>query len=157
MRQINEVGYELCKFQAGLFEASINYIDCSSAYFYRQFMNSFIAKRMDDINFIFEGNDIYATLDELKKEKDLTKGNIHLNKAVMIWSGYLLRYWCYIYEISSKKLFKYIKLNELNNLYEAYHSLDIEEAINRISEAKNIKYASSFDDQLYLLKQVKNL
>lgn len=152
MKKIDETGLELCKYQAGLFEASISYFPCSSSYFLKQFMNSFLAKRMDSIGFLFESLDTYAALDELKKEKDLTKGTTKQSEPVMSWIGYLLRYWSYTYEVSSKWLFKFVKLNDFSKLYEAYHSLDVEEAISRISEAKNIKYASNMEDALYLLK-----
>ena len=152
MKQIDEVGFELCKYQSGLFEAGLENLDCSSDYFFRQFMNSSIAMRMDHVGFLFESEDLYAALEELKHEKDFTKGSIKQSHAVMAWAGYITRYWCYTYEISSRRLFKIIKLRELSSLYEAYHSLDIEEAISRISEAKKVKYRGIAEDELQLLK-----
>ena len=47
MRKISNTGIELCKYQADFFEASVNYLDCSSSFFYKQFSNSNLAKRMD--------------------------------------------------------------------------------------------------------------
>lgn len=151
MRKIDDIGYELCKYQSGLFEHSASYLTCSSKFFYKQFMNSSLAKRMDNPAFAFESLDVLAALDELKKEKKLETGKEKFATYILSWSGYLLRYWSYTYEISSKRLFKYIKLEELGKLYEAYHSLDIEEAIKRISESKNIRYAGIWEDEVAIM------
>lgn len=152
MRSIDNVGYELAKYQAGLFAASAGYLNCSSKYFVKKFMNSFLAERMDKVGFLFESLDIYAALDELKEETDLTKGKEKVATYVLEWIGYLLRFWAYTYEVSSKFIFKHIKLDELVMLYEAYHSLDIEAAISRINEAKKIRYFISIKDAVEILK-----
>ncbi|MCQ2742951.1 MAG: antitoxin [Bacilli bacterium] len=154
MKKIDDLGYELCKYQASLFEHSGSLSNCSSSYFYKQFMNSELAKRIDSNGFLFESLDIEAALDELKKEKDLTKGKTKVPLAIMSWIGYMLRYWAYTYEISSKRIFSNIKINELERLYEAYHSLDVEEAVKRISDSKGMKYAGIFEDELYLIRQI---
>lgn len=153
MKKIDEVGYELAKYQAGLFAISADYLSCSSKYFVKKFMNSFLASRMDKVGFLFESLDIYAALDELKNETDLTKGKEKVPSYILEWAGYLLRYWAYTYEVSSKFIFKHIKLDELVILYEPYHSLDIEEAIERINEAKNIRYFTSIKDAVEILKE----
>ena len=142
MRKIDDTGFLLAKYQANLFEQSVNYFSCSSAYFYKKFAFSNLAKRMDKNAFILESLDVIAALEELKKESNYQVGQTKIPSYIMSWIGYLLRYWAYTYEISTKKIYKSIKLNELCELYEAYHSLDVEEAIIRINEAHEIKYLS---------------
>ena len=153
MRKISNTGIELCKYQADFFEASVNYLDCSSSFFYKQFSNSNLAKRMDKISFLLESKDVYAALDELKAEKNLSVGTKKESLKVMAWVGYLIRYWSFTYEIPTRRIHKIIKLEELSRLYEAYHSLDVEEAIKRISESKNIKYFGIHEDEIYILKE----
>ena len=53
-----------------------------------------------------------------------------------------------------KKVYKLINPKELYNLYDAYHSLDNELAIERILEAKSIKLGDNND--LELLKRIYN-
>lgn len=134
--------YILCKYQGELFEYSINYLNCSSSYFFKKFMNSDVAKRMDKNSFINESIDYPALLDDLKKETDLSRGNKKSSREIMRWVGFLSRYWSIKYRISSKRIYSIIHLDEFERLYEAYHSLDVEEAIDRINEAKNVKYIS---------------
>lgn len=132
----------LCKYQGELFEYSIDYLKCSSSYFFKKFMNSDVAKRMDKESFINESIDYTALLDDLKKETDLSRGSRKSSIKIMKWVGYLCRYWAIKNKISSKRIYSIIHLDEFERLYEAYHSLDVEEAIDRISEAKGVKYIS---------------
>ena len=132
----------LCKYQSELFEYSIDYLKCSSSYFFKKFMNSNVARRMDKDSFINESIDYPALLDDLKEETDLSRGNKKASREVMLWVGYLCRYWSIKFNISSKRIYSIIHLDEFERLYEAYHGLDVEEAIERINEAKDVKYIS---------------
>lgn len=154
MRKIDDTGLLLAKYQSGLFELSTKELKCSSAYFYKKFAFSKLAQRMDKNSFILESLDLNGAIEELKKESNYEVGRIKANQAIMAWIGYLIRYWSYTYEISTKQIYKYIKFDELCELYEAYHSLDIEEAISRINEAHNIKY---FDDPDYMKEELQKL
>lgn len=154
MRNCDDLCLELSKYQGSLFELSFSYLKCSSKYFLKKFMHSNLAKRLDRPGFIFESLDIKTALDELKNETDLSKGYVKISPQILYWIGYLYRYWSYRYEVSSKFLFQSIQLDELVNLYDAYHSLDVEEAINRINESKKISYFSSLEDQLEILRKL---
>lgn len=154
MRKIDDTGLLLAKYQASLFEITVKELNCSSAYFYKKFAFSKLAQRMDRKAFILESLDITGAIEELKKEANYEVGNTKVSEAIMAWIGYLLRYWSYTYEISTKQIYKYIKFDELCELYEAYHSLDIEEAINRINEAHNIKYLGDPDYKMDVLKKM---
>ena len=140
MRKIDDTGLLLAKYQADLFEYTVNHLTCSSAYFFKKFAFSALAQRMDNKAFLFESLDIPAAIEELQKESNYSVGNIKVAPQVLAWIGYLLRYWSYTYEVSTKQIYKLISFNELCELYEAYHSLDVEAAIQRINEAHNIKY-----------------
>ena len=57
----------------------------------------------------------------------------------MYWIGYLYRYFSYTYELPSTRVYKIVKPKELRGLFLPYHTLSIEQAIERILEAKGIK------------------
>ena len=50
----------------------------------------------------------------------------------------LYRYFSYTYNKSSKQVYKIVKPKELRKLYPAYHTLGVDQAIERILEAKGI-------------------
>ena len=103
-------------------------------------MHSKLAKRMDNINFLNESRDVFAALEELSKEKNMYTGKDKIPPYIMSWIGYLYRYWVLTYNITSRWLYTKVKPALLLNLYEAYHSLDIDECINRLNESLNLKY-----------------
>lgn len=154
MREIDDTGLLLAKYQSDLFEMTVKELSCSSAYFYKKFAFSKLVQRMDRKSFILESLDIMGAIEELKKESNYEVGHNKVNPAIMAWIGYLIRYWSYIYEISTKQIYKYIKFDELCELYEAYHSLDVEEAISRINEAHDIKYLGDPDYKKEILKKI---
>jgi len=135
MRQIDDMGYKLCNYQADLFEHSATQTDCSSLVFVKQFMSSNIASRMDEISFLFEAIDVPQCLDELAKEKKLSQGSEKYPSYILSWIGYIYRYIAYTREISSRVLFTIVNTKDLYAVYEAYHSLDPEEATIRILES----------------------
>ena len=148
MKYIDESSLLLCKYQAGLFEYATIDKKINSANFIKAFSFSDLSKRIDDEAFIYDSLSIAAAFDELKKEKILRSTGKTYPAQVMSWIGYLMRYWSILYSVSTITIYKTIKPNELYNLYESYHSLDIEVAINRILEAKN-KYKSLNDIDLF--------
>ena len=154
MRKIDDVGLLLASYQSNLFESTVKDLPCSSTYFYKKFAFSKLAQRMDKRGFILESLDVKGAIEELKKESNYEKGHIKATFETMAWIGYLLRYWSYTYEISTKQIYKFIKFDELCRLYEAYHSLDVEEAIKRINEAHNIKYLCDPGYKMDILKKM---
>ncbi|MBQ7445694.1 MAG: antitoxin [Clostridia bacterium] len=154
MRPIDDTGLLLAKYQADLFEYTVSALPCSSAYFYKRFAFSKLAVRMDRRRFIMEALDVPGAIEELQKEGNYTVGHVKAPPAVMAWIGYLTRYWSYTYEISTRVIYKYVKFDELCRLYEAYHSLDVEAAIQRINEAHNIKYLGDPEYKMDILRQM---
>lgn len=140
MKQMDETGLKLCKAQAELFAASVSLAGCSSAVFLRRFMNSNVAKRMDDGSFLFESDTKESIAAEIEEEFGKTDyGKVKYGENELYWMGYLYRYWCYTYEKTSRQVYRIIKPCELRELFFPYHSLDTGAAIERILEAKNIR------------------
>ena len=134
MRKLDDLGLILCKYQRDLFEYSTDYLTCSSQVFIKSFCQSQLAKQMDKDSFIMTSIDIPEALNELKEEKTLSGGSIKFNKKIIGWIGYLYRYWSYTRELSTKAVYNKANPKALYGLYEAYHSLDLEEAVRRLEE-----------------------
>ena len=66
MKKIDSLGLKICSYQAVLFEKSIKMAECSSKIFIRRFMNSELAKRMDNVGFIFDSLDIADAVNEIE-------------------------------------------------------------------------------------------
>lgn len=139
MKKIDEFGLGLCKAQAKLFVDSLSYVKCSSPVFLRRFMNSLVAKRMDEGSFLFESSTSESIFTEIEEEfGEIEYGKNKFSDNEMYWMGYLYRYWCYTFEKTSKQVYQIIKPTELRELYYPYHSLDCQAAIERILEAKGV-------------------
>lgn len=137
MRRLDDVGKLLCEYQKDLFEFSFDHTDCSSFIFIKEFCFSSLSKLMDKDEFITSSIDVPNALEILEKEKGLKAGSTKISPAILGWIGYLYRYWSYTREISTKSIYKKAKPNLLYGLYEAYHSMDVEEAVVRIEESKS--------------------
>lgn len=140
MKEIDEFDLIRCKYQADFFEYATDKMKANSASFIKAFANSTLAKLMDKEEFIFESLDIERAYEELIKEKSIRSTDKQYSAEVMSWIGYLLRYWSIYHNTSTQNIYKIIKPEELNRIYEAYHSLDVTEAIDRILDAKKINY-----------------
>lgn len=139
MRKIDEDGLLLCKMQARVFAASALKEYCSSSIFIRRFMTSQVAQRMDIGTFLFEACDTNQVFEEIREEFGSTAyGKDKYSEDELYWIGYIYRYWAYTYKKSSKQIYKIIKPKELKGLYFPYHSLDPEQAIERILEARGM-------------------
>lgn len=142
MRQFDSKGLELAKEQGRLFAQSITSFNGSSSSFAKTFMNSYSCEIIDR-NFIFNIDDILFELNN-KKLVNIGKNKIHYD--VMYWIGYIYRCWSYVYEETSRNIYKNINCEDLAKLYEPYHSIDPLNAIERIRDAKNIRSKLSQKD-----------
>lgn len=156
MRKMDNYGLKLCKFQAELFEKSLDKEMCSSKIFIRRFMLSDLAKRMDKDGFLFDAIDIIDAFQELKTQFGPSDyGTIKFGKEELYWIGYIYRYWSYIAEKNSKQLYKLIKPEELRKVYFPYHSLDPEQAIERIKESLQIPVEDDIARGVRILRKVR--
>lgn len=156
MNKIDNYGLLLCSIQGGIFERSIIRERCSSNIFIRRYMNSDFALRIDNEGFLYEMNERDQGFDEINEEYGIsTYGKLQYSKEEMYWIGYIYRYMCYIYEIKSASAYKIVKGAELKQLYNAYHTLDPLNAIERILESKKITL--SIDENIIFCKGVRIL
>ena len=155
MKTMDEPGLKLCRAQANLFVSSIALTECSSAVFLRRFMNSSVAKRMDEGSFLFEASTDESVILEIEEEFGATDyGKVKYSENELYWMGYLYRYWCYTYEKTSKQVYRIIKPPELRELFFPYHSLDNSAAIERILEAKDIRDGDMVERGVRILRRI---
>lgn len=146
MREMDDYGLKVCKYQGELFEESLYEVECSSPIFLRRFLLSDLVARMDSRGFLFESIDVRTAIEEVQEQYgESDYGKIKYSANELYWMGYLYRYWAYTRGCTSKYIYKIIKPNELKRLYFSYHSLDPAQAIERILESKGI---SSEDDMI---------
>lgn len=152
IKTIDKDGLILCDIQAKIFESSYDKEMSSSEIFIRRFMNSEMAQSFDSKAIL---EDSYTPLyihEEIDHEYgESNYGTKKYTKNELNWIGYLYRYFSYTYFLSSKQVYKIIKPKELKELYIPYHSLDCDQAIERILEAKNL----SFDEEAMIKRGVK--
>jgi hypothetical protein len=135
MKKIDSIGLKLSSYQAELFEASLNHTSCSSLIFIRRFMNSKLALRFDLHSILFETSTTEDAFNEIEEEYGPSSyGKVKFSSEELHWIGYIYRYWSYTEDLSSKALYRKIKPDELRKVYFPYHSLDPEQAIERIKE-----------------------
>lgn len=157
MKKMDSYGLELCRFQAELFENSRDNAECSSKIFIRRFMHSDLVVRMDKEGLLFEALDVTDALHEIEAQFGPSNyGSEKFNREELYWAGYIYRYWAYIAEKKSKQIYKMIKPEELRKLYFPYHSLDPEQAIERIKEAKGFTYEDDIKRGVEILRRVRS-
>ena len=158
MKIIDRDGLRLCDIQADLFELASKKTNMSSEVFVRRFMNSKIIEELDNLSFLDEiktTDDIFNALDEQYGKSNY--GSEKYDKDVMYWSGYIYRYFCYTYNISSRQAYKMLPLKYVASTYSAYHTLDPVVAIERLLEAKKISFdeKDEFRRQLDIFRRIK--
>lgn len=159
MKKIDKDGLILCELQAKTFESSVDYVETSSEVFVRRFMNSKIAKTMDNLSIlhtnVYEKDLLLLVEEQYGKSK---YGTVKFTHDEMFWMGYLYRYFCYTYELTSVQAYKAIKPKELKGLFAAYHTLDTAQAIERILESKKMLFneTEEIKRQYEIYKRIKN-
>lgn len=156
MKSINTIGLQNCSFQAHVFEESIENTEYSSPIFIRRYMCSEFADRFDRGGMIIEPTTPQSVFRQLDEEYGpSTYGKEKYSKNEIHWIGYIYRYWVETREISSKHAYKIAKPSELRELYLPYHTLDPNNAISRIYEAKGI-IEDSFEEAVQYLKHLND-
>lgn len=149
MKKMDRDGLILCDIQGKTFEQSLEYQSCSSPIFIRRFMLSAFSKRMDNFGYLNEASTISQIYDELDEQYGKSNyGRTKYTQDELFWIGYIYRYFCVVYEISSKRAYKLIKPNELRNVYYPYHTLDPLVAIDRVLEAKKINLPKTEEERI---------
>lgn len=156
MKKMDTYGLRLCKYQAELFEKSIDKTKCGSKIFIRRFMHSDYAKRMDMAGFLYGSEDVDNAFIDIELEYGASDyGKEKMDREAIYWTGYIYRYWTYISGKSSKQIYKMVKPDELSKLYYPYHSLDPEAVIERIREAKGIVDETDISRGVEVMRRVR--
>ncbi len=148
MKKMDKDGLLLCDIQAKAFELSVTAQDTSSEVFIRRFMNSEVAKQLDNKAVLQQNTqaaDLLSLIDEEYGKSDY--GSVKYTPNELYWIGYLYRYFAYTYEKSSLQVYKIVKPKELRGLFLPYHTMDPAQAIDRILEAKGFAIDSESEEK----------
>lgn len=139
MKKIDNDGLLLCEMQAKAFVLSREAQNTSSEIFIRRFMNSEVAKRLDNMTILqsnMQAADFLALIDEEYGRSEY--GSVKYSQNELYWIGYIYRYYAYTYDKTSRQVYKTVKPKELRGLFLPYHTMDPAQAIDRILEAKGL-------------------
>ena len=157
MKEFDEYGLKMCQYQGNLFRKSVERTKCSSLIFLRRFMYSKTAERMDKEGILFEAFSAMDVIEEIENDYgESDYGTIRYSQEELYWIGYIYRYWSYTREISSKALYRLVKPEELRKLYFPYHSLDPDQAIERIMESKGMAEIDYIKRGVEILKRIRS-
>ena len=158
MKKIDNDGLLLCEMQAKAFELSGIEQNTSSAVFIRRFMNSDVAKQLDNMAVLqsnMQSADILKLIDEEYGKSEYGSVKYSLNE--LYWIGYIYRYYAYTYDKTSKQVYKIVKPKELRDLFLPYHTMDPSQAIDRILEAKGLANTDDYEErrQFEIFKRIR--
>lgn len=158
MKKLDKDGLLLCDIQAKAFELSVTAQDTSSEVFIRRFMNSEVAKQLDNKAVLQQNTqaaDLLSLIDEEYGKSDY--GSVKYTPNELYWIGYLYRYFAYTYEKTSVQVYKIVKPKELRGLFLPYHTMDPAQAIDRILEAKGLTFDSASEEkrQFEIYKRIR--
>lgn len=130
---------QLCDIQGRLFELALKSgYDCPG--FIKTFMNSKAAAALDDTYDRLQWAGEEYVLEELIDEaRGLKPAGIIYAREVMYWAGYVYRYWHYYTGENSRAIYKIADAATINECWLGYHTLDVEMAIDKFKEAREIK------------------
>lgn len=160
MKKIDNDGLLLCEMQAKAFELSCKLQNTSSEIFIRRYMNSEVAKQLDNMT-VLQNNtqaaDLLVLIDEEYGKSEY--GSVKYSPNELYWIGYIYRYYAYTYDKTSKQVYKIVKPKELRGLFLPYHTMDAEQAIDRILEAKGFANDNIDEEkrQFEIFKRIRNI
>lgn len=157
MREFDDYGLMICRYQGKLFEESLKSADCSTPVFIRRFMLSETAERMDRYGFMFGALSERDAIAEIEEQYGKSNyGKIRYGREELYWIGYLYRYWAYTREVGSRMIYRKVKPSELERLYYPYHSLDPAQAVERILEAKGLRDEDMIKRGVEILRRLRS-
>lgn len=123
--------------QGHLFEMS-GKLGYDSEAFIQCFMFSDLAKGLDsDFDYLQWAGKEYI-LERMQEEfpEICTKRGLVYDGETLFWAGYLYRWWHFYTGESSEEIYKQANAVTMNATYYAYHTMDVEMAIDRLIENK---------------------
>lgn len=132
--RLDNIQLSICKEQASLFEmAAIQGLDCDR--FVEFYMNSSTAAGMDSEFDHSQWAGAGYLMEELEDDSGgLPRSDKIYDPEAMYWMGYLYRYWHFYTGESSKEIYKHVDAATMALIYPGYHTLDPQEAIDRLLE-----------------------
>ena len=158
MRKIDKDGLILCDLQGEAFERSLQAHSTSSEIFIRRFMNSGVAKELDNASILQTNLQAKDILDRIEEEYGRSDyGSVKFSSEEMYWIGYIYRFYSFTYDKTSVQAYKTVKPKELRGLYLPYHSMDPAQAVDRILEAKGLdaETVGSIEWQYEIYKRIR--
>lgn len=140
----SRVESSICERQAEIFVLS-GKKNINSEIFIDFYLKSDVAAEMDKPFHHFQWAGAPYVFEDLTWEYngDFPRGKIW-NQEALYWTGYITRYWHFIKNVSSREIADIADAKFLGGVYAGYHTLGIEQAIDRILENRPIKYRQSF-------------
>ena len=144
--------YEMCERQGEIFELANDNFSCGSLLFVSRFMQSDLARDMDDVespyNYVSPNNAINRL--RYQYPSFIDNDGKKYPKAVMHWVGFIYRAYSIINKISSRMIYKYLKADTLFGLYESFHTFSPEYCVERLTAiVSNIKGPQKSDYEIY--------
>lgn len=153
MKELGECASLQCRFLGDLFAYASKRKECSSKTFVKAYVYSSLAKRVSSAGFLYDCLSVPSAYESLAKEKKLTRGKDVYPSFVMEWIGYMMAYYSAYTGLPASVFYSKVKPEELYRMYEAYHSLDRQEALERIAEATGILLDFSPEEALKALEK----
>lgn len=119
--------------QAKLFQNSTKK-GINSREFIKNFMTSEIAARWDLPYDRYQWAGEGYIMEEILDAFPDMPHNDSWNEDVMHWIGYLYRYWHFYKNMTSKEIYSFADADKMFLVYEAYHTLNCDMAIDRLME-----------------------
>ena len=106
-----------------------------------RFSHSALAGRFDSEDILNDNASALKCLSLLKGEcGEISFGQRKYAKEQMYWMGYMYRFFCLSYGLSSSQAYRILKPSELANAYPGYHTLDCAQALSRMLEERGIPF-----------------
>lgn len=123
----------LSEMQGKLFELS-GKMGYDSEAFIKVFMKSKIAEGLDsEFDFMqWAGKEYILERMEDEYPEGCVRGGTVYDGETLYWIGYLYRYWHFYTGETSKQIYKTVKAPDMNSYFYGFHTLDVEEAIDRL-------------------------
>lgn len=152
MREFDDNGLLLCKYQAEIFEQSPIKAECSSMIFLRRFFKSNFAKELDKGESVLFSLDVNEAFEDIEKEFGPSKyGKVKYSADVLFWVGYITRYISYTRNFSSSLVYKTFSPKLLLDSYPGFHTQGEEWVIANLLEMQGL--TEQYFDPNYRLKE----
>ena len=147
LRKSDDLMSKMAHNQAYIFEQS-SFDGLPSYAFIKMYMCSPETAKLDKL-ISASDDEIYIPI----KAKITKRGTI-LSSDIMHWIGYIYRSLSYLYNISSRVLFRKVPPKYLVSVYPLYHSQDPAKAASWIYESKLNNKQTSIDQILALMRKI---